>query len=184
MTSTALVVIDIQRGAFDGARCPPVDRAEELVRRAAALIESARSGGTPVVFIQHCEGPGEPFEQDSPHGELHEELSPLPGDTIVRKRASSAFQDTELASVLEGLGVTTLVVCGLQSEFCVSNTSKDALERGYEVRVARDAHSTWPSNGEAAAAISEMVNEDLARLGALLEPTESLARALRARLGR
>ncbi len=68
---TALLVIDIQRGAFDGVRCPPIGRAEDLVRRASTLIQSARNGGVPVVFIQHCEGPGEPFEQDSPHGELH-----------------------------------------------------------------------------------------------------------------
>jgi nicotinamidase-related amidase len=179
MTAIALLVIDIQRGAFDGVRCPPIDRAQELVRSASILIQSARSGGVPVVFVQHCEGPGEPFEQDSPHGEIHEELSPLPGEVIVRKRASSAFEDTELSSVLARLGVRSVVVCGLQSELCVANTSKAALDLGYEVRVASDAHSTWPAGGRTSEAISESVNQQLAQRGATLESTDGLARTLR-----
>ena len=178
--TTALLVIDIQRGAFDGVRCPVIDRAAELVANASALVAAARAAGMPVVFIQHCDEPGEAFEADTPHGEFHEDLSPKPGEAVVRKRASSAFENTELAATLQQLGAQQLVLCGLQSEFCVSNTSKAALALGYGVRLAQDGHSTWPSRGRLSHEISDAVNEELRALGAVLASTASLAVSLRA----
>ena len=178
--TTALLVIDIQRGAFDGVRCPVIDRAAELVANASALVAAARAAGMPVVFIQHCDEPGEAFEADTPHGEFHEDLSPQPGEAVIRKRASSAFENTELAATLQQLGAQQLVLCGLQSEFCVSNTSKAALTLGYGVRLAQDGHSTWPSRGRLSHEISDAVNEELRALGAVLASTASLAVSLRA----
>ena len=175
----ALLVIDIQRGAFDGARCPPIDRSTELVNSARTLVDAARAADSPIVFIQHCAEPDHPFEEGSPHWEFHDELSPLPGDTILRKHASSAFENTDLASRLEGLGTKDLVLCGLQSEFCVYNTAVSALELGYNVRVAMDGHSTWPSDDRPSADISEEVNGKLAKKGAVMESTNSLAASLR-----
>jgi hypothetical protein len=37
MNSTVLIVIDIQRGAFDGERCTPIDRPQALVDHAVSL---------------------------------------------------------------------------------------------------------------------------------------------------
>lgn len=179
MTTHALLVIDIQRGAFDGARCPVIDRAAELVGHAGMLVAAARESGTPVVFIQHLDDAGEAFEMDTPHGEFHAELVPLPGETVIRKRASSAFENTGLDAALQQLGARQLMVCGLQSEFCVSNTTKAALALGYGVRVAQDGHSTWPSQGRTAQVISDGVNADLQSLGAVLVPTATLSAALR-----
>jgi len=180
MTHTALLVIDIQRGAFDGARCPPIDRADALVANALSLIDAARGGGTPVVFIQHCDEPGQAFEENTPHWDIHEALTPRPGETVVRKRESSAFEGTELGSTLERLGARQLVLCGLQSEFCVRNTANGALARGLEVLLACDGHSTWPSGGEPSTAISERVNRELEVAGATLRSTADLAHALSA----
>ena len=181
MPSTALLVIDIQRGAFDSARCPVIDRAAALVANASALLAAARAAGSPVVFIQHLDEPGGAFEQDTPHGEFHAELSPRPGEAVVRKRASSAFENTELAATLKSLDAQLLLLCGLQSEFCVCNTGKAALALGYGVRVAQDGHSTWPSRGRSSQDISDAVNAELLSLGAELASTASLATLLRAR---
>jgi nicotinamidase-related amidase len=181
MTSAALLVIDIQRGAFDGARCPPIDRSAELVSNAVALVAAAREAEFPVIFIRHCDDPGQPFEEGTPHWEFHERLSPSPTDIVIKKYASSAFENTELGATLQDLEIADLVVCGLQSEFCVSNTSKAALALGYRVTVAQDGHSTWPSEGRASHVIVETVNEELRSLGAALASTASLAAKLRAR---
>jgi nicotinamidase-related amidase len=85
------------------------------------------------------------FEEGSIHWELHESLTPRPSDKVLKKYASSAFEGTELARMLAGLEAKKLVLCGLQSEFCVYNTAKSALALGYEVVIAEDGHSTWPS---------------------------------------
>ena len=181
MSPAALLVIDLQRGAFDGVRCPPIDRPDELVGNAQSLIAAARDGAVPVVFIQHCEGAGHPFEEGSDHGEFHQQLTPQAGDLVVKKHASSAFENTDLRARLLALEVTDLVVCGLQSEFCVSNTSKAALELGYRVSVAQDGHGTWPSEGKRSEVIADAANNELRSRGAIVESTSHLAAKLRTR---
>jgi nicotinamidase-related amidase len=180
MTRQALLVIDLQRGAFDGARCPVIAGPQSLIDNAVRLVSSARESRTPVVFIRHCETEaGSPFEEGTAHGELHEALQPQPGDTLLKKYASSAFEGTDLAATLQTLGASELVVCGLQSEFCVSNTTRSALALGFAVVVAQDGHGTWPSGGETAAAISARANQALAAAGATLRSSADLARSLR-----
>ncbi len=179
MTSTALLVIDIQRGAFDGVRCPPIDSPERLVRNANALVAAAREGQAPVVFIHHCDDPGQAFEEGTEHWQLHESLVPAAGEHLLKKYASSAFEGTDLDAQLKALNVRELVVCGLQSEFCVSNTTRSALQLGYTVKVAEDGHSTWPSDGRSADEIERDVNVRLAKAGAALAPTSVLVQALR-----
>jgi nicotinamidase-related amidase len=181
MQTTALLVIDVQRAAFDGARCPPIDSPDRLVRNACALVEAARAGSHPVVFVQHCEGPDEPFAEGTPHWQLHESLAPAQGELTLKKYASSSFEGTDLDSKLKAKGVKELVLCGLQSEFCVSNTARAALALGYTVRIAQDGHGTWPSDGRTAAEIETEVNSQLAGAGAVLATTEGLSHALRGR---
>jgi len=183
MSPTALLVIDIQRAAFDGQRCPPVDSPDRLVRNACTLVDAARAGGSPVVFVQHCEGADLPFEEGTEHWQLHASLAPAPGESVVRKYASSSFEGTDLDAKLKAVDVGQLVLCGLQSEFCVSNTARSALQLGYTVHIARDGHSTWPSEKRTAAEIEDEVNAELAQAGAVLAPTESLAEMLRAARG-
>ena len=178
MNSTALLVIDVQRGAFDGQRCSPIAEADRLVDHAISLIGAARDAGSPVVFIQHCDGPDEVFEEGSAHWALHDRLKPQPGDTMVKKYASSAFEGTNLAAALANLHASELVLCGLQSEFCVYNTAKSALGLGYKVVIAQDGHSTWPSGGRTARAISEGINAELEAGGAALQSTATLVQAL------
>jgi nicotinamidase-related amidase len=180
MPTPALLVIDIQRGAFDGVRWQPIDSAEQFVQRANQLVDAARAGARPIVFIQHCEDtPGELFETHTEQWQLHPSLAPAPGEAVVRKYASSAFDNTDLHALLQAKGVDELVLCGLQSEFCVSNTTRGALALGYRVRVAQDAHSTWAQKDRSAQEIKADVNTRLAQAGAALEPTDHLVGTLR-----
>lgn len=175
---TALLVIDLQRGAFDGVRWSVIAEPERLLSNALRLIQAARQAGIPVWFIQHCEGPGEVFEEGSVQGQLHEALQPLPAEHLLTKRASSAFENTDLEAQLRALPVEQLVLCGLQSEFCVANTAQAARQLGFEVIVAGDAHGTWPAGGETAAAIAERVNTDLRAAGIHIQTTSDLVRSL------
>ena len=177
---TALLVIDLQRGAFDGVRCTPIDAPDALIDGASALIEAARAGHVPVVFIQHCGvEAGGAFEEGSPHWDLHAALVPAADELVMRKYASSSFEQTDLDRRLRARNVGQLVLCGLQSEFCVSNTAHAALALGYRVQVAGDAHSTWPSDASTAATIRDAANAALARAGATVLPVDRLVGALR-----
>ncbi len=180
MSNTALLVIDIQRGAFDGVRCPPIDRPSELVANAALLIAAARAAKLPIVFIQHCAELGAPFEEGTPHWQLHEQLAPNTTETVIKKYASSSFENTNLGDTLQRLKIKDVILCGLQSELCVSNTGNAAIDLGYTVRVAQDGHSTWPSEGKSSETISQNVNQELAARGAIVDSTTNLAAMLRA----
>ena len=46
INSTVLIVIDIQRGAFDGERCTPIDRRQILVDQAVSLVIAADGRST------------------------------------------------------------------------------------------------------------------------------------------
>jgi nicotinamidase-related amidase len=171
-TQTALLVIDVQRGAFDGARCPPIANGQALLARVAELIAAARAGGVPVLHVQHLEDVAEsPFATGSPHGEIHPAVAPQGKEPVLQKRVSSAFDDTPLEAQLDAAGIGRIVTCGLQSEHCVTNTSLGALARGYSVLVARDAHSTWASEQDSAESISQRQNGVLEAQGAQLMAT-------------
>lgn len=178
--TTALLIIDVQRAAFDGVRCPPMEAPDRLLQSTGALLAAARAGGLPVVFVRHVEGAGEPFEEGSPQAELHESLVPAAGELVVVKRVSSAFEGTDLDARLKALGADHLVMSGLQSEFCVSNTTRSALQLGYAVTVVSDGHGTWPSNDRSAEAIRAEANATLAQAGARLATTQDLTDAWRA----
>ncbi len=178
-TKTALLVIDIQRGAFDAMRCPPIASADRLIANATALVTAARAGGHTLVFVQHCDEPLAPFEEGTVHWLLHEALVPASGDVVLKKYASSSFEATDLHAQLEARGVKDLLLCGLQSEFCVSNTTRSALALGYAVTVAGDGHSTWPSDDKGADEISEIVNAQLGSCGAKICATQDMVQALR-----
>jgi nicotinamidase-related amidase len=66
-------------------------------------VAAARDADSPIIFIQHCDDPDQPFEEGTPHWEFHERLSPRPSDIVIKKYASSAFENTELGATTASL---------------------------------------------------------------------------------
>lgn len=138
----ALMVIDVQKGLFETEL--PHD-SEAVVRRIAGLIERARSAKIPLIFVQHDGGLGDELDRNGPGFPFRPEVAPQPGDSVVVKHRCNAFQDTDLNDRLKQRGIDELVVCGMQTEFCIDTTVRAAFERGYHVIVACDAHTTFDS---------------------------------------
>jgi nicotinamidase-related amidase len=128
------------------------------------LAAQARAAGVPVILIQHEEDAG-PMRHGTAGWQLCERLVLRPEDVRVRKTACDSFYRTELQTLLQTRGVDTLVVCGLQSEFCVDSTVRGALALGYPVVLVSDAHSTLDNGVLTAAQISAHHNTTLANLG-------------------
>lgn len=138
----ALMVIDVQQGMFETEQ--PF-RGEEVVARIAALIARARAAKTPIIFVQHDGGPGDELDRNGAGFDFRAEVAPQPGDNVVVKHRCNAFQDTDLDDRLRSLGIDEIVVCGMQTEFCVDTTVRAAFERGYHLEVVCDAHTTFDS---------------------------------------
>jgi len=75
----------------------------------------------------------------SPDYDILPEIAPLPGELIVDKNASGAFNSSAIDFHLHQLGLQTLVVTGVSTFACVDNTARDAADRGYNVILVEDA---------------------------------------------
>ena len=132
--NTALLIVDAQNGALEGAH----DR-DAVVANVGSLVEKARRERVPVVWVQHSD---EQLARGSDNWRIVAELTPGDAEPLVEKHYGDSFEDTTLETVLSGLGVGRLVVVGAQSDWCVRSTLHGAFVRGYDVTLVSDAHTT------------------------------------------
>ena len=165
-------------GAFDGKGVPAIDYGDDLLDRTSHLIAAARDAQVPVIFIQHCALEDQLLVEGTEAWELHPSIKPDRNELVVHKRESSAFHDTNLSEALQQLNLDTVITCGLQSEHCVSNTSIAALELGFKVIVAQDAHSTWSTDDDRAESIIVRQNALLEERGATVQSTGEIVARL------
>lgn len=136
--SRVLVVVDVQNGVVWDAW-----NRNEIVGKIQQVVASARSQGMAIVWVQHNE-PEMPI--GSEYWQLVPELIRLPNEPLVHKQYRSSFEDTDLEIQLAELDAAELVIVGAQSNNCIRSTVYSALERGYDVTLIEDAHTT--SDGE------------------------------------
>jgi nicotinamidase-related amidase len=133
-----LIVIDVQE-AIDDPRWGPRNNLEAEAN-IAALIAAWRTEGLPIVHVRHDSV--EPASPYAPHGRGHRFkpcASPLHGETVIGKNANSAFVGTTLEGMLDELGATTLVICGVLTPNSVEATARHAGNLGYQAYVVEDA---------------------------------------------
>ena len=137
--ATALLIIDMQH-----ALCSGDDAAFDIVsviEKVNAMSGRARASGSLVILIQHEEDEG-PLQFGHEGWALAGRLLTAAEDLRLRKRTPNSFHGTDLHRLLQDRGVSHVVICGLQTEFCVDTTVRQALPLGYNVTLAADAHST------------------------------------------
>jgi nicotinamidase-related amidase len=126
-----LVVIDIQERLL-----PPIFQKDQLLRNARLLIQAAKILKIPVmVSTQYSKGLGRT---------VPEVLSLLPDIEAIDKTLFSCFGSDAFCSVLKRLpgNRKSLLLCGMESHICVTQTALGALREGYLVHVASDAVSS------------------------------------------
>jgi nicotinamidase-related amidase len=169
----ALVVIDVQLGMFQIPDFRLHD-GEGTVERIAGLVARARGAGVAVFFVQHDGGPDHPFHPGKPGFAFHAKLTPEAGDDVTVKHRGSAFNGTDLDAKLRAAGIDTLVVCGMQSEYCVDSAVRGAVERSYRVVLVADGHTTGDSRILKAEDIVAHENETLGGSYAQIVPAHAV----------
>jgi len=132
--NTALLVIDVQNGVVDEA----YERAA-VVANVAAVVDTARREGVPVVWVQHSD---EDLTVGSEKWQIVPELTPAVAEPLIAKNYGDAFEATDLESVLSGLAVGRLIVAGAETDACIRSTLHGAFARGYDAILVSDAHTT------------------------------------------
>jgi len=129
-----LLVVDVQVGVMREAWETPC-----VLRNIARAVERAREAGVAVIWVQHGD---DELPPGSPEWQWVPELAPAPSELLIHKRFNSAFEETGLESALARLGATHIALAGAATNWCIRATAYAALDRGYDLTLIADAHST------------------------------------------
>jgi nicotinamidase-related amidase len=191
--TTALVTQECQGGVI-GAQAGLPMLAEEARREAIPNIEklvgAARAAG---VTVAHCliqrraDGrgsntnarlfaAGKSFNVDlspgSPGGSVLPELGPATSDLVLtRTHGVGPMTGTDLDTVLRNLGIRTIVGVGVSVNIAITNFVMDAVNRGYQFVLPRDAVSGFPRE------YADSVIDNTLALLSTVTTTESVAGA-------
>ena len=137
-----LIVIDMQKALLDDE----LYNLNGLLENISKLIETARENRVEVIYVQHDAGEGSGFSVGDEAFEIADEVAPQAGEKVFVKRASSSFTNREFAAYLEKEEGDTLLIVGLQTNFCIDATVKSAFERGYDVFIPEGTNSTFDND--------------------------------------
>ena len=151
--TTALVVIDLQKGILGGTTTP--HSAPDVLARSVQLVKACRANGVAVVLVNVGFSADErdrlapPVDAPNPPGKVAPGFSDLdpalevsPDDILITKRQWGAFYGTALDLQLRRRGITTIILCGISTNVGVESTARDAWERSYAIVFAEDAMSS------------------------------------------
>jgi nicotinamidase-related amidase len=183
---TALLTSECQEGIIgrSGQLAALVEAVRDgrVVENLRALLETARGVGVPVL---HCtvvtrpdrggssanapllafarQGKGGGLLAGSAEARVVAALGPADSDYVVaRLHGVSPFHGTELDSILRSLGVRTVVATGVSLNVALLGLTFEAVNRGYNVVIPRDAVAGTPA--EYAEALSKHTLRLLATL--------------------
>lgn len=138
MKPDAMIVIDVQNALVDAHPY----REQALLDLIAQMLKACRENGIPVIYVQHNEPDGE-LKPDTLPWEIAPAIAPEPGEKRFQKYFSSAFRGTGLHEYLQAMGAKRLIICGMQTEYCVDTSCKVAFELGYEVTIPSKGTTTY-----------------------------------------
>jgi nicotinamidase-related amidase len=129
-----LLVVDVQSGVMSESW-----DARRVIDNVARAVERARAERVPVVWVQHSDNE---LRFGSPQWQWVPELAPAEGEPLIHKHFNSSFEETSLEDELARLGATHVVLAGAATNWCIRATAYGALDRGYDLTLIKDAHTT------------------------------------------
>ncbi|QSA98425.1 cysteine hydrolase family protein [Methylococcus sp. EFPC2] len=129
-----LLVVDVQVGVMSEAWDAP-----RIIKNIVRAVERARAQDIPVIWAQHSD---EELVSGSPDWQWVPELVAAQGELVIHKHFNSSFEQTILEDQLAEFGATHIVLAGAATNWCIRATAYGALERGYDLTLVKDAHTT------------------------------------------
>ena len=152
--TTALVVIDLQKGIVGMPFGAGAHSAAEVVLNAKKLVDAFRKNNMPVVLVHvqpskhtalnpDVDTPMAMKDPPKDWAEFVPEMTPQHTDIVIKKQQWGAFYGTDLDLQLRRRGIKTIVLCGIATNIGVESTARFAYEFGYHQVFAEDAMTTW-----------------------------------------
>ncbi len=167
-----LIIVDMQKesqpdGFWKAANWEPT------VKAAKKVLEACRLKKMPIIHVRVSRDENgvenHPFDLVDDNGrplysirgtrdeEFVDELQPLPGEHIVNKQRFSAFYQTNLKLILDGLKAEHLIMMGVFTDSCFLTSVYDAFTIGYTISIVKDA-CTAGTTASHMASILDMAN--------------------------
>ncbi len=124
-----LLLIDIQ-----GNLAQLMHDRETLFRNLQILVKSARILEVPIVWMEQI--PEKLGHTVAPVADLLQDRQPLAKSTF------SCCRDRAIMAEIEGAGRRQVMVTGIETHICVYQSTRDLLQRGFQVHVIGDAVSS------------------------------------------
>lgn len=135
-----LLVIDVQKGIMK----KDLFAFEKVKENIQELIQAARNNRREIIFVQHDDGAGTELTQGKEAYELDSFLDVQKGEKVFIKNVNSAFHPSvRLREYLKQKGETQVMICGLQTDYCMDATIKSGFENGFEMIVPALSNSTF-----------------------------------------
>jgi nicotinamidase-related amidase len=129
-----LMIVDVQVGVVAQAWEAP-----RVIANLVQAVERARKEAVPVIWVQHSD---HNLAHGSPEWQWVPELVQQDGELVIHKHYNSAFEETGLDDELASLRATHIVLAGASTNWCIRATAYAALDRGYDLTLVKDAHTT------------------------------------------
>lgn len=134
-----LLVVDAQKAIVDSR----LYNYELFVSGVRKMIDTARQNNIEVIYVRHDDGPGSELTRGNDGFEIYEDFKPAENEIIFDKQVNSAFRDSGLSEYLRQKNEDTVIITGLQTEYCIDATVKAGFEHGFRMIVPENTNSTF-----------------------------------------
>ena len=107
------------------------------------IIYNARQNGVEVMFVRHDDGAGNELTKGNDGFEIYQGFQPADDEVIFDKNVNSSFKDTGLLEYLREKEENTIIIVGLQTDYCIDATIKAGFEHGFKMIVPANTNSTF-----------------------------------------
>ncbi|MBD7911600.1 MULTISPECIES: cysteine hydrolase family protein [Clostridium] len=139
MSNVAILVVDVQNALIE--KHPYNER--KVIENIKKLISTARDNMKEVIYVRHDDGVGTEFEKGTYGWQIYNEVAPNNDELIIEKQFNSAFLKTSLREYLESKEIDTIMLVGLQTEYCFDATCKSAFDAGYKIIIPEETNTTF-----------------------------------------
>ena len=134
-----LLVVDTQK-AITNSKLYQFDLLEVRIKE---MINTARNNDIEVIFVRHDDGAGFELTKGNDGFEIYKGFIPTDNEIIFDKYANSSFKGTGLLEYLKEKKENTIIIVGLQTDYCIDATIKAGFEHGFKMIVPANTNSTF-----------------------------------------
>lgn len=134
----AVILIDMQAGFLE---CISHRTQKKLIKNQVQVLEYCRLNSIPLIILEY-EGYGRT------HKKLMRKAKKIPKCIIIQKCLNNGFTNPGLEKCLLELRIKTVLLMGINADYCVKSTGLSAIHHGFRIVTANSLIAGMPSHSK------------------------------------